>query len=492
MKNNFFVICLLVLLCDVPSVFSQSEIDFDLSKYKLPDLKRHQLDMNFNFSNGFSKKNENRYDTVSIDRKNIFINGLISPTYSFYKNSERYQSLQSVQFKINPRLYQNEGYSDESNSNYLTYNMIIHSENRFFVTNKFFLEMDLNLNSFIDHTKNSTIYDENIYNYNYYKRKYNFINDQINIETPVLAGIGRIEQIQDARLAVYILDDLLKANILDRTPTEGEILEFSALISTIKNERFFDSRNKKMYEIQQVDSFLQSRNLIKDPGAVYFTSVYDNWEYSSGPFRETGSRLSVGLSPGYDYIYESDDYKYFFSNPDSTSEEFWKHKNNEKFLGIIVNYIYSKPIKLYWQLEFICNNKYILGDSETNEAVPDGSSIMVESNISEIINQTFLNLNYYPNSRTYYKFFIESSFIKSIIDYEEADRNQKNQFYVLSLGTDFYYYISPRLKLKSNLRIYNKWGKRSYYDPTDHIDYNKINSNELNYQIAASLVYSFM
>ena len=123
------------------------------------------------------------------------------------------------------------------------------------------------------------------------------------VQAPVKFGNGRIEQVQDARQAVYIYKELSKADRMSPDKTDEQILEFAKLISQLKNKRFFDSRLRRIAEIESVDSFFTAKNYIKESDATYFTTLNDYWEYGNGPVRSSGTRFSVALLPGY-YFYD--------------------------------------------------------------------------------------------------------------------------------------------------------------------------------------------
>jgi hypothetical protein len=168
------------------------------------------------------------------------------------------------------------------------------SQNRIYYRNQYFFEPDVSLS---EHFFARNLDDDLLY-LNQKSHGNNF-----EIEVPLLIGKGRIEQVQDARLAIYILDELQKKGRIARIPGEKDILAFASLISGIKNERFFDSRICKIAEIEKVDSFLQANALITVSDAAYFTTVNYNWDFSSGPVRKSGKRISAGIVPEFDNTY---------------------------------------------------------------------------------------------------------------------------------------------------------------------------------------------
>jgi len=89
---------LLLFSLSVVSLICSSQTEkFDLSKYKLPDIKRQQLDFFFQ-SNGQNSSSKYFFEDKSDSLKNEDqqFNGEYSLKYSYYHNSPKIQSLISV------------------------------------------------------------------------------------------------------------------------------------------------------------------------------------------------------------------------------------------------------------------------------------------------------------------------------------------------------------------------------------------------------------
>jgi hypothetical protein len=86
------------------------------------------------------------------------------------------------------------------------------SDNRFYNQHQFFFETDFHIYGSGNWEKT----DDKVY-YSLTKSD----NISADIEVPLLIGHGRIEQIQDARLAIYILEELQKAGRISRRGTYG-------------------------------------------------------------------------------------------------------------------------------------------------------------------------------------------------------------------------------------------------------------------------------
>ena len=225
-------ITLISLLAIFPQFIFAQITDFDLSTYKLPDIKRHQLDLNVGLDGGNSYYDyyQKLYDNQTEKRNNI--GGDFGINYQFYRNSEIYQGNQLIGITLGSSFVDRKDEDGYVGEEFNFDNTIgINSENRFYLNRKFFLESDLSF---------SQRYSERNQNYDYRESEYN--NKYIRADIALGIGYGRIDEVQDAWLATYILNELQKEGKLTRLPTEEDILEFSQLISQIKNERFFDSR----------------------------------------------------------------------------------------------------------------------------------------------------------------------------------------------------------------------------------------------------------
>ncbi len=124
-------------------------------------------------------------------------------------------------------------------------------------------------------------------------------NRQHRLVLPLAMGIGRIHDVTDARLALYILEDLRKLDCLSRELERTEILDFAYRITELKNRRIFDSRERTIRNIQDLDHWLRERGLLNSSPALLFTSLYDFWQLEGQPVRRRGNRLSLALDPSY-------------------------------------------------------------------------------------------------------------------------------------------------------------------------------------------------
>lgn len=461
MKANFFTTSLVLAFLCTGAAFSQLQ-SFDLSTYKNPYFKRSELDLGLNL-NGSSQW-DNTINN-SFGNRNAIFGGNFNGTFSQTLNSPTEQ--RSWQF----RLYDSPSFSKNKNA-YVAdtikkkqlflnrLNLGLNTTNRFYKSNRMFFEIALNS------------YFSNDYS-NSKANNYNGTEDNIVSSASAISGFvrlaigkGRVEEVEDARLAVYILDDLEKHNRLGHAPTDEEILEFSKVITQLKNKRFFDTRLSKIEEITAVDSFLTASSLAKSHDAAYFTTITDNWDNAAGPRRYAGFRYSVGVIPTLNYGW----FKY-------TGQSV--NQNRSLGAGVDLQLNYLKPVNLYWQLDGSFNVRYQFR-RETNN-----NPFSPANNINQIYATAFGKLGFYPNSRSSYNLSLGIIYYKTYNKLTESQTNSNAQSINPTLAIDAYYYITQRLRLQANCTVY-------FYNMhyNNYIEYAQLTSNSLNQNFNIALTYS--
>ncbi len=232
--------------------FSQVE-NFDLSKYKLPDIKRHQMDF-FIYTNGRSnstttQRNEDTGEDA-YESKNREIEGNADVSYKYYHNSELFQSTINSYIKLNGTLTDRfASWADEELVTFFNPHLGFgYNVNMFNRKNKWFFKTAPAFN--VSYLADNKLEGEN-------EQKVNSFN--IGGALKIGVGIGRIEQVHDFRHAVIIVKDLEERNVLARDITENEIVELATLISELKNKRFFDYRKRKEAELTAIHSFFTKK-----------------------------------------------------------------------------------------------------------------------------------------------------------------------------------------------------------------------------------------
>ncbi|PKP32582.1 MAG: hypothetical protein CVT99_04380 [Bacteroidetes bacterium HGW-Bacteroidetes-16] len=442
----------------------QAQTDFNLSDYKNPDYNWRSLDFRFglNGNNSF-QKNAFQNNDVNKDYQNTFYSNL-NTRYFSVRNSQYYQGSQTYWLNFAANSYHGKSVSDnsfttESSKKYNSQHLALgaNSINRYYNDKKRFFEVDLNLTGDLGNSVTKNEADQEAYPYTYKNRRNNY---QVSASLPLLVGTGRIEEVQDARLAVYILDDLQKAGDLTKTPDKEDILAFASFITETKNQRYFDSRIRKIADITAIDSFLIVNGLKGQSDASYYTLINDNWDYAAGPSRSSGRRFSIGLVPGLGSTF--DELKWY--NRDTLNASVFettnKNNNQEIFWNVdaVAYYVCEKPLNLYWQQSTQVNVGYSLYKSNLHTKDYVDNVLGFERDV--VTNSPNLGLNmsyalgYFPNSRTNISMTAGAGIRQywedtKVDDDPKVDINQTNVNGSLILTC--YYYFSPQLRLSVNV-----------------------------------------
>lgn len=505
MKTNRKNLKAMILLSTITFMFFgnlTAQEQFRLSDYKNPDYKWKQLDINFGLGgdNSFNKR-EFEFGT-SEKQKNFQINSGLSADYYATKNSRFYQGFQNFRLSgsVNSAKFNEtdlvENLENTRKTNYQDFMITAQTVNRFYNDKKRFAEIDLDFHGQLNNATGKYSDDQETYPYNYK----NASSSQVVIASlPLLIGTGRIEEVQDARLAVYILDDLGKAGDLKRVPTNDETLALGQFITETKNQRFFDSRLRKIAEITAVDSFLTVLNLKSQSDASYFTLLNDNWDNSNGPVRETGGRFSIGLMPAV-YLSYHNSQQFFrdtLNNPEGIDN--FTHKVNNHYdswnLDVVARYAWEKPSGLYWQHSVNTGIAYSLYYKEMNSKVFDRDTMTSENNSRLDSPNIKLDLGYaigyYPNSRTSIKLGIITSYNQFWGEEKETGLEDRDAGKILvnsDLVLSCYYYISQQVRFSMNFSSGYSFFKENQVEPGDESGYEI--SHDLQNRISASLTYS--
>ena len=450
---------------------SQDEYtNFDIGKYTTPDIVRNQLDINFDFHSNNSYA-DNSYSDRDSRYEYSNLSGNISSSFSHYVNTRKKISslIGNLSFRESYSSSKNkQSFTDDNSTN-------IDNESRSFQQNSllsmswsnkwYFSEL-----IFMDYGINSNI----SYNFTQYKTK-NQSEDSnqkqkdffLNISPQLGIGYGRIENVRDARQAVYIANALSKNKVLTRNLSNDELFELSQIISTVKNKRFLDSRLHLIEEITSVDSFFVDNNLLADNGAVYFTTLYDMWQYGDLFSRNSGYEISFLIRPYYDYR----NVKYT-----PTIRDFI---NNSTQHIVSLNFSYEKPFKLNWQHSLSADVSGGIGSSSEEKKQTDNNYKISTKNKGFSAFAGY-SLGYYPNTRTNIRVATSQQISKNIYDGERRSTDFQSM-----LNAYLYYYFSPNLRLAGDCRLMysprRSKGNEEYYS----------NINTFSSSFNIQLVYSF-
>lgn len=426
--------------------FSQDK-SFDLSNYKFPDYKRHQLELNFN-SNG---RSDSYYSAIpstandsgtKYDRSNSSFDSRMNIGYQFENFTRKridqitsglngyyqyYKSENSGEYskRSEPQIG---GFFQASRKNYLT-------------EDKVFLEGITNL--FFNHSDRKTTYSDNNTNTDRYK------SGNLTLSVGMGIGIGRIERVNDLWQGYYILEKLNQQNSLDRELQEKDIFEFAQLISKLKNKRFFDARLRKIAELQALDSMMHQQGLINKSDISYFTTLNDYWSFPIYFDRKSGRELKFQLLP--ELIRE-----YYKSNNTATDSP---TKTN---LVSKIQFDCSKQLNLFWEKNVhidLINTTLLTKNKDVPDSYPGNF----------LGTNTSFGYGYFPDSRTRLQFSGKYSGFESL--YYEGENTTKNWMNNFSLNFEANYYISPQVQITCNVNG-NYWFSEYNSSHGHNINYN--------------------
>ncbi|MBE9469153.1 MAG: hypothetical protein IMY72_12645 [Bacteroidetes bacterium] len=464
--------------------------NFNLSDYKLPDLERRSLETNFNLSgqNDYYKINPYGQDKTGENSYygNIYIN------YKHYLNSAKLQQETNLGLNFSSNFYnRKEDKELVSKSSNINPQIYLQRNNRKYFNTNYFFETDVFLNYQYGRNYTYSKYSDGSEN------KENLQTHRMLAYIPLKIGLGRVEPVQDARQAIYILDELYKANRISSVKSDEKIIEFAEFISKLKNKRFFDSRLKKIAEIEAIDSFLVAKNYLKKSDARYFTTIEDFWDYGNSPMRNSGTRFSFAILPGY-YIYNN-------NLEDKIYSSSYKYNINALLFDGGIEIKHEKPLNLYWQNSINLNAYAGLIEGNLNNKTNSIEKDIRIPNIQLGFNQS---IGFYPNTRTdisfRYSFQYVQLFDKADVQNEIIGAGGKGAKAETDLLIN--YYISPKFRLNITSSFYYIWQDSEMtinYDNTvgsscmlynytsntnGYVDYIKRNSLANNFRI--SLIYS--
>jgi len=492
MKNNWlFTFLLSLFLVSSNETSIAQNTDFKLSDYKNPDYVYQKLDLNFDLNNNLT------INKASSNSKtwNVSLNSGAGAAYALFKNSEK------TQVELNSVLqaglgsgwhgYSQNASQNDNNSKWLSYiqDFSISGLKRFYNVQQQFFEVNGSIGSFYNGSSNqnkSITSDGQIFENTNRQKLQNY-----ELTLGLLAGSGRIEQVQDARMAMYLLEDLEKLNRISRKASNEDILALSRIITQLKYKRFFDYRLRKIAEITAIDSFLKTNGISGQADATYFTSLNDNWNYANNPERYSGHRIFAGLETSYYFAKYSRNYTY-------TDTIFPDEINRQKNAGLylIAGYKYEKPVSLRWQ-----NSASIKAGLGLRQAITTNDSEGIELSPDDFT-RGFPSVNlsaeygfgYYPNSRTWLtlNWWLLSGWDKEKRGTSKDDSEDfQSSFYVFT-GPQFhaYYYLSEKLRLSLNANGEFRFDRQKYNYPVLEGNPDKSTISWWNHNIDAALTYS--
>jgi hypothetical protein len=496
-KSSFFKSVTLAALFIMLAAQLQAQQNYKLSDYVNPDYRYQSLDFNMNFN---ANGNAARYETVdSYLSKNHVSNvgGYFGISLNQIKNTARFQGSQMVSLYFNGAANKSvtdynstlAGSSSSTNKvGSLTAGFGYSSTNRFYNTRKQFLEVIPNLALDFQSGRNS--YSQYPINYPFITQQQSQSNSQ-DFGVSIMVGKGRIENIENARLALYILNDLQKMGAVKKNLSNAQVDQLARFITRLRNKRFFDSRIQNIANITSVDSLLTAMGIREHAGAGYFMTLNDDWNYANGPLRQSGHRLAFGITPAYSHLWLKSTSDTLSNVSSGSSRSVSKTKSQQTSLDIGAYYYLEKPMSLTWQHSTRISLGFQLMKQVDEMAsnpfeFADYHNSFTDPNLHVSLERIY---GYYPNSRTSLALDLVVGSMYEMENQEEIGHVKSHILSVYaSAALSGNYYFSPRLRLNLNAALNDHyWHTNDYIGTPTHV---LGHTNNWNPSINLSLRYS--
>lgn len=380
------------------------------SNFKCYDVKYRALTLDFS-GNLDANSNSKIYD---------YTEGMVYFVAGFHQ----YQNLLKKQKSINILLSDNFNFKKNKNllfinNSYYSNDLLISYNNltrKYFDKNQYF-EIDPGMRL----QESTDINYEPTRNYEY--------NLSVNGSVGLRYGKGRIDPVSQVFSAQFIYDDLKKEGINVDNITENQVFELACEMTKMQNLRFLDSRRRNKKQLVTLNKLLNSQLNLSDEEKYITSSVLvDNWFFAGLSTRSVGKRLSIGISPFYNFN--------------------TLNKSNYG-VGISGAYEQEKPINQHFQFY----QNYTLGFDV--RSVENGK--LVTTTLDPKYN-ALVGIGYYPISRT----SIQSNIYISNFSYY-FNSNILTQIFDDNIGfsTKIYYFLSYNTRLSLSFN-YNQSLKNNY------------------------------
>jgi hypothetical protein len=375
----------ILLFLFVISIFQLSAQDssFNLKDYKYRTPGYQALSIDIGLSGGLSK-NENTNNGNQKNRTLSFAPGFINYFHTISTDKRLHTS--NVHFQPYLSFYKSERTSSNAKQNNYQHVFTWNRNDKFYKKGNKYFEIGNELSNEIVNLKVRDAQSN---------RKDKFFD----IENTVVLGIGkgRIESVQDAQMALFILNDLQEQGLIS-SPNAQTVNDFAKLITQLNNRRIFDNRRKRIFELTQIDSFIKEKNLAAETHIKHFTIINDNWALAFNPIRFSGTNLFLRLLPSAGLGYSKSNVEYF-------NTTIFNSKIDNKFISLSPQIGVERfvPINLKWQKDMgakVSIGRYWL--DRTNEEETNNSFLKnnLKQQISHATINAFYGFGFYPNNRT--------------------------------------------------------------------------------------------
>lgn len=432
MKLRFTLSALMIFLFTAYLATAQDS-SFQLKdyKYRTPGFRALELVLNLNGGVNNSKF-ENRENF-----KNRSFN--TNPNINYFKTFSSNNRQHTTGISLRPSYYANFSSYDtiRSKSRSSTISFSWNRMDRFYFKKDRFLETGNNFSA----GGSNNLQTGNNSSRNAETRS---LNDKLTLGV----GKGRMENVQDAQMAMFIINDLKKMGLLQQDLSIEKYNELAKLITEINNRRVFDNRIRRIYELTKIDSFFKVNNLVNQPSIAYFTTLNDNWSLAFNPGRQAGTVFYFRISPSVLWNRNINNQNIPQNNLKSYERRFTYAYEPE------LGFEKQKPVNLYWQKSMGATFSFIQQWQRNKSYYQDSSNPQQPVNFyntvySVLSFNAFYGVGFYPNNRTMINGgfnFVSQLFVNNI-------NGQKGNFSLKpGLFLDANYFVNYRTRLFLNVQ----------------------------------------
>jgi hypothetical protein len=220
-------------------------------------------------------------------------------------------------------------------------------------------------------------------------------NPQLGGTVTLGFGRGRLELVQDAQMALFILNDLRQQGLLQQEADQQTALELAQVITGINNRRVFDSRRRRIYELTTIHEFLQQKGLTGTGDIRVFTTINDNWALAFNPLRYSGTNWYFNVTPSASWVSNT--------NTNSLGNVKTESKGSAFGYGLQPTIGFNRyvPKSLHWQRNMGVMASYSRNNLKEKAKISNSLPELEEiTETSMYHTYLFYEMGYYPNNRT--------------------------------------------------------------------------------------------
>lgn len=500
MKTTFIFIksSVLVALFFIFAIQLNAQQNYKLADYVNPNFRYHSLDFTVNLNGNGSLMYSKTGNSTWLKNNVSNFGGNFNVAYYQIKNTAKYQGVQTARIYTNGSWNKNfnnhhssstDLYTTTYKENNFNAEFNYSSTNRFYNSRKQFLEIEPQIMLGIGN--NRVTNEENPVSAYPFNNKNLSKSNNLTFGLSVMVGTGRIENVENARLALYILNDLQKSGDVKKNLSNEQVDQIARFITKLRNKRFFDSRIQNIAEITSVDSLLTAMGIREHSGASYYMILNDDWNYANGPVRQTGHRFAFGVTPRYSNNFSKSTHENILNSGNSSTSQSISAKTQFTTLDFGAYYYLEKPVSLTWQHSTIVSFGYEMQKQLNSYLTDPAQSSDYEATVyNPNLHLSFEKIyGYYPNSRTNLALDLALQgfyYMEKPKDNTDLKSNQLRLYASIFLSGN--YYFSPQLRLNLNAGVSEDYRHFDNYTGTSmHV---LSHNNNLRPSISLSLRYS--